>query len=37
MDYENKLLMTLYDYFNMKKIKMMCLIYDGILTKYKYI
>ena len=31
MDYENKLLMTLYDYFNMKKIKMMTLILDGIL------
>ena len=28
MDYENKLLMALYDYFNMKKIK---LIFDGIL------
>ena len=28
MDYENKLLMTLYDYFNIKKIKMMCLIFD---------
>ena len=31
MDYENRLLMTLYDYFNMKKIKMMTLIFDGIL------
>ena len=31
MDYENKLLMALYDYFNMKKIKMMTLIFDGIL------
>ena len=35
MDYENKLLMTLYDYFNMKKIKMMCLIFDGILLLTK--
>ena len=31
MDYENKLLMHLYDYFDMKKIKMMTLIFDGIL------
>ena len=31
MDYENKLLMALYDYFNMKKMKMMRLIFDGIL------
>ena len=31
MNYENKLLMTLYDYFNMKKIKMMTFIFDGIL------
>ena len=31
MDYENKLLMALYDYFNMKKIKMICLIFGGIL------
>ena len=31
MDYENKLLMHLYDYFNMKKIKMMTLIFDGTL------
>ena len=31
MDYENRLLMTLYDYFNMKKIKKMTLIFDGIL------
>ena len=31
MDYENKLLMALYDYFNMKKIGMMTLIFDGIL------
>ena len=31
MDYENRLLMTLYDYSNMKKIKMMTLIFDGIL------
>ena len=30
-DYENKLLMNLYDYFQMKKIKMMSLIFDGIL------
>ena len=30
-DYENKLLMNLYDYFQMKKIKMMTLIFDGIL------
>ena len=31
MDYEDKLLMTLYVYFNMKKIKMMTLIFDGLL------
>ena len=30
-DYENKLLMNLYDYFQIKKIKMMTLIFDGIL------
>ena len=30
-DYENRLLMNLYDYFQMKKIKMMGLIFDGIL------
>ena len=30
-DYENKLLMNLYDYFQIKKIKMMVLIFDGIL------
>ena len=30
-DYENQLLMNLYDYFSFKKIKMMCLIFDGIL------
>ena len=30
-DYENKLLMNLYDYFSFKKIKMMSLIFDGIL------
>ena len=30
-DYENKLLMNLYDYFQIKKIKMMSLIFDGIL------
>ena len=30
-DYENELLMNLYDYFQIKKIKMMCLIFDGIL------
>ena len=30
-DYENKLLMYLYDYFSFKKIKMMSLIFDGIL------
>ena len=30
-DYENKLLMHLYDYFQIKKIKMMTLIFDGIL------
>ena len=33
MDYENKLLMALYDYFNMKK--MMTLIFDGILLFLK--
>ena len=37
MDYEIKLLMTLYDYFNMKKIKMMTLIFDGILFLPKQI
>ena len=31
MDYEDKLLMSLYDYFNIKKIKMMTLIFGGIL------
>ena len=30
-DYENQLLMKLYDYFNFKKMKMMSLIFDGIL------
>ena len=30
-DYENQLLMYLYDYFSLKKIKMMSLIFDGIL------
>ena len=30
-DYGNKLLMYLYDYFSFKKIKMMSLIFDGIL------
>ena len=30
-DYENQLLMNLYDYFSFKKIKMMSLIFDGIL------
>ena len=30
-DYENMLLMNLYDYFQIKKIKMMVLIFDGIL------
>ena len=30
-DYENQLLMNLYDYFSIKKIKMMSLIFDGIL------
>ena len=30
-DYENILLMNLYDYFEIKKIKMMTLIFDGIL------
>ena len=30
-DYENQLLMNLYDYFSIKKIKMMTLIFDGIL------
>ena len=30
-DYENMLLMNLYDYFQIKKIKMMMLIFDGIL------
>ena len=30
-DYENELLMNLYDYFQIKKMKMMSLIFDGIL------
>ena len=30
-DYENQLLMYLYDYFSFKKIKIMSLIFDGIL------
>ena len=30
-DYESRLLMNLYDYFSFKKIKMMSLIFDGIL------
>ena len=30
-DYENQLLMNLYDYFSIEKIKMMSLIFDGIL------
>ena len=30
-DYENMLLMNLYDYFQIRKIKMMSLIFDGIL------
>ena len=30
-DYDNMLLMNLYDYFQIKKIKMMTLIFDGIL------
>ena len=30
-DYENQLLMYLYDYFSYKKIKMMSLLFDGIL------
>ena len=30
-DYENELLMNLYDYFQIKKMKMMTLIFDGIL------
>ena len=30
-DYENQLLMYMYDYFSFKKIKMMSLIFDGIL------
>ena len=30
-DHENRLLMNLYDYFSFKKIKMMSLIFDGIL------
>ena len=30
-DYENQLLMNLYDYFSFKRIKMMSLIFDGIL------
>ena len=34
-DYENKLLMYLYDCFSFKKIKMMSLIFDGILLSPK--
>ena len=30
-DYENQLLMNLYDYFSFEKIKMMSLLFDGIL------
>ena len=30
-DYENQLLINLYDHFSFKKIKMMSLIFDGIL------
>ena len=30
-DYENQLLMYLYDYFSFRKIRMMSLIFDGIL------
>ena len=30
-DYENQLLMNLYDYFSLKKMKIMSLIFDGIL------
>ena len=30
-DYEKKLLMNLYDYFQIKKIKMMTLIFDGVM------
>ena len=36
-DYENQLLMNLYDYFSFKKIKMMSLIFDGILLLPKQI
>ena len=35
-DYENQLLMNLYDYFSFKKIKMMSLIFDGILLIPKH-
>ena len=34
-DYENQLLMYLYDYFSFKKIKIMSLIFDGILLLSK--
>ena len=34
-DYENQLSMNLYDYFSFKKIKIMSLIYDGILLLSK--
>ena len=30
-DYKNQLLMNMYDYFSLKEIKMMSLIFDGIL------
>ena len=34
-DYENQLLMNLYDYFSLKKTKMLSLIFDGILLSPK--
>ena len=34
-DYENQLLMYLYDYFSFRKIKIMSLIFDGILLLSK--
>ena len=36
-DYENQLLMNLYDYFSLKKIKMISLIFDGMLLLPKQI
>ena len=34
-DYENQLLMTLYDYLTFNKYKIMSLIFDGIIDTYQ--